>query len=255
MKPLRLLPVLVFGLLVSSASAQGRPDLTNAVQRYNYAFGLDIVSTFKQEEVDIDLKAFLAGMQDALAGKPALTTNEQQAALKEMQEEFMAKAEVAWKAAAVKNLKDGEVFMADNAKKEGVKIKPVSAPDGTKAELQYKILKSGPAGPSPKKTDTVEVHYIGSLIDGTVFDNSIKRNTPATFNLSQVVPGWSEALQLMKAGDKWQVFIPSKLGYGEAAPPVIGPNSVLIFEIELLSFYTPKEESAPGASAPPATVR
>src|SRR5262245_66500105 len=94
--PLLLLPALALGLLASSASAQTRPDLTNAVQRYNYAFGLDIVSTFKQQDVDIDLKAFLAGMQDAMAGKPALSTNEQQAALKELQEEFMTKAEAAW---------------------------------------------------------------------------------------------------------------------------------------------------------------
>lgn len=247
--------ILVICSLVSSAPAQDRPALTNAVQKYNYAFGLDIVYSLKQETVDIDLKAFRAGMEDALAGKPALTPEQQQAALKELQEEFMAKAEAAWKAAAVKNLKDGEEFMAANAKKEGVKIKEVTAPDGSKAELQYKILKSGPAGPSPKETDTVEVHYIGSLIDGTVFDNSIKRNTPATFNLSQLVPGWTAALQMMKAGDKWQVFIPSKLGYGEAAPPMIGPNSVLIFEIELLSFFTPKDESPPPTGTAPAAAK
>jgi FKBP-type peptidyl-prolyl cis-trans isomerase len=242
----------VSGLLVSSVSAQDKPDLTDANQKYNYAFGLDIISTFKQQDIDIDLKAFMAGMKDALAGKPALTTEEQKAALKELTDDFTAKADKQWKAAAVKNLKDGQAFLAANAKKEGIKIKKVIAPDGSEAELQYKIVRSGPAGPSPKTSDIVEVHYIGTWIDGTVFDSSVKRGVPATFGMSQVVPGWTEALQMMRVGDKWQLFIPAALAYGEAAPAQIGPNNALIFEVELLSFYTPKpDNSAPGTNAPP----
>ena len=109
----------------------------------------------------------------------------------------------------------------------------VTAPDGTAAELQYQILKSG-SGPSPQMTDIVEVHYTGSLIDGTVFDSSLKRGTPATFGLTQVIPGWAAALQMMKKGDKWRLFIPPSLGYGEYVPYNIGPNSTLIYDVELL---------------------
>jgi len=236
-----LVPILAAGLLASSAWAQSKPDLTIPNQKFNYAFGLDVVSTFKDQDVEIDLKAFMAGMEDALAGKPALTPDQQKAAIKDLQDEMMAKAEALWKAAGVKNLKAGDDFMAANGKTDGLKTTEVVAPDGSKAQLQYRILKSGPAGPSPKKTDTVEVHYVGTLIDGREIDNSRKRGTPATFGLNQVIPGWSEALQLMKTGDKWQVFIPVKLGYGEVAPPHIGPNQALIYEIELLSFYTPKD--------------
>jgi FKBP-type peptidyl-prolyl cis-trans isomerase FklB len=121
----------------------------------------------------------------------------------------------------------GEAFLAENAKKEGVKT--------TASGLQYKVIKSG-TGESPKSTDTVKVHYHGTLIDGTVFDSSVQRGEPISFPVTGVIPGWVEALQLMKVGDKWQLFIPARLAYGERSPsPVIGPNSTLIFEVELLS--------------------
>ena len=120
----------------------------------------------------------------------------------------------------------GEKFLAENAKKEGVKT--------TASGLQYKVIKSG-TGESPKPTDTVKVHYHGTLIDGTVFDSSVQRGEPISFPVQGVIPGWIEALQLMKVGDKWQLFIPSKLAYGERNPsPLIGANSTLIFEVELL---------------------
>ena len=126
-----------------------------------------------------------------------------------------------------KNLKAGKAFLAANAKKDGVIT--------TATGLQYKVLKSG-TGASPQKTDTVKVHYHGTLIDGTVFDSSVQRGEPITFPVSDVIPGWTEALQLMKVGDKWQLFIPSSLAYGELSPPgsKIGPNSTLLFEVELL---------------------
>ena len=143
------------------------------------------------------------------------------------------------KVAAAKDLQQSEVFLADNAKKDGVKTQEVVAADGSNAELQYKILQSGPACPSPKKGDIVEVHYVGSLIDGSVFDSSIQRGFPATFGVTDVIPGWAAALQKMKVGDKWELFIPPKLAYGEFGPPQIPPNSTLIFELQLLSFYTP----------------
>jgi FKBP-type peptidyl-prolyl cis-trans isomerase FklB len=131
------------------------------------------------------------------------------------------------KAQGEKNKKEGEAFLAENKKKEGVKTLP--------SGLQYKVIKEG-TGKSPKATDKVSTHYRGTLIDGTEFDSSYKRGQPATFPVNGVIPGWTEALQLMKVGSKWQLFIPSKLAYGErGAPPVIGPYSVLIFTVELLA--------------------
>jgi FKBP-type peptidyl-prolyl cis-trans isomerase FklB len=124
-------------------------------------------------------------------------------------------------------LKDGETFLAENGKKEGVKT--------LASGLQYKVVKAG-TGKTPKATDTVKVHYNGTLVDGTVFDSSIQRGEPASFPVNQVIAGWTEALQLMKEGDKWQLYIPAKLAYGEqGAGGKIGPNSTLIFDVELLS--------------------
>jgi FKBP-type peptidyl-prolyl cis-trans isomerase len=179
-------------------------------------------------------------MQDALAGKALLTTNEEKVAMDALSKSMAAKAEEIQKIAGAKNLKEGQVFLAENRNKEGVRVKQVTGRDGSKAELQYKVLKSGLPGPSPKRTDTVEVHYAGRLIDGTEFDSSIKRGFPATFGVTDVLPGWTEALQMMKAGDKWEIFLPPGLAYGEFPTPHIGPNSTLIFDIELLSFFTPK---------------
>jgi len=251
-----LLSGFALGLLVSSVSAQDKPDLTNHNRKINYAFGMDIVSTFKQQEFDIDMKAFIAGMEDSLAGKPALTPEQKKAAIEGLQRYLQTQEEARRKAAAIQNLEDGQAFLAANVKKEGVKVKEVIAPDGSKAQLQYKVLKSGPDGPSPKSTDIVEVHYIGTRIDGTVFDSSVKRGIPATFGLKEVIPGWTEALQMMKVGDKWQLFIPANLAFAEFGLPQIGPNSTLIFEVELLSFYTPKEAgSAPATNTSPATAK
>jgi FKBP-type peptidyl-prolyl cis-trans isomerase FklB len=226
-----------------NALAQDKPDLTIPNQRFNYALGLDIVSTFKQMDVNIDLKAFAAGMQDALTGKALLSTNEQQAAMDALSKTMQAKAQELQKIEGARNLKEGLAFLAENKNKEGVRIKEVKARDGSKVELQYKILKSGAPGPSPKKTDTAEVHYVGKLIDGTEFDNSIKRGFPATFGVTDVLPGWSEALQMMKAGDEWELYLPPSLAYGEFPTARIGPNSTLIFDVQLLSFFTPKPQS------------
>jgi FKBP-type peptidyl-prolyl cis-trans isomerase len=250
-----LIPALALGLLAIPAFAQDKLDLTNPKQKTSYALGMDILSTLKQQEVDVDLKALAAGLADTEAGKPALTPEQQKAAMRELSESVMIKAGEKQKAAAGKNLKDGQAFLAANAKKEGVKVKEVTAPDGSKAGLQYKVLKSG-AGPSPRKTDTVKVHYQGTLIDGTLFDSSVERNEPATFMLDAVIQGWTEALQLMKVGDKWRLFIPPQLAYGEFGPPTIGPNSTLIFEVELLGIEKPEEpEPAPATNAAPATPK
>ena len=141
--------------------------------------------------------------------------------------EMMAQMETKQKAAGEKNLKDGEAYLAANTKKEGVKA--------TKSGLQYKVLKEG-KGKTPKATDSVKVHYHGTLIDGSVFDSSVERGEPISFPVGGVIAGWTEALQLMKEGDKWQLVIPSKLAYGEQGPGgKIGPNSTLIFDVELLA--------------------
>jgi FKBP-type peptidyl-prolyl cis-trans isomerase len=225
------IPVLALGLFVSSASAQDKPDLTNPKQKTSYAIGLDIATSLKRQDLDVDAKAIIAGIADGFAGKPALTEEEQKAVIMDLQKSAMARAEEKEKAAASTNLKAGEAFLAENAKKEGVKT--------TASGLQYKVIKSG-TGPSPKPTDVVKVHYHGTLIDGTVFDSSVRRNTPATFPVNGVIPGWTEALQLMKVGDKWKLFIPAKLAYGENGPGPIGPNRVLIFEVELLGIEKPE---------------
>ncbi len=232
-----LISTLALGLLVASASAQDKPDLTNPKQRTSYAVGVNIGSGLKVQDLDLDPKALTAGITDALGGKPALTQEEVHGVLLKLEQDIQAKnaAETAKFADGDKNLKDGEAFLAANKAKDGVKVHSVTLPDGTTAELQYKILKSG-TGDSPGKTDTVTVQYIGTLIDGTVFDSSVQRGRPATFPVNEVIPGWTAALQMMKVGDKWQLFLPSKLAYGNQSPtPKIGPNSTLIFEVELLS--------------------
>jgi len=227
---LYLIPVLALGLFVSSVPAQDKPDLTNPKQKTSYAIGLDIATSLKRQDIELDAKALAAGITDGFAGKPALTEDEQKAVIMDLQKNAMARMESKQKTAAETNLKAGEAFLAANAKKEGVKI--------TASGLQYKVINSG-AGPSPKLTDVVKVHYHGKLIDGTVFDSSVRRNTPATFPVNGVIPGWTEALQMMKVGDKWQLVIPSKLAYGEQGPGPIGPNSVLVFEVELLGIEKP----------------
>jgi FKBP-type peptidyl-prolyl cis-trans isomerase FklB len=231
MKPY-LLSILAVGWFVSSALGQDKPDLTNPKQRTSYAIGLDIAANLKAREIDLDAKALAAGIADALADKPALKPDEVREVLMKLQQEMMAKGDVKNKADAEKNLKAGDAFLAENGKKEGVTT--------TTSGLQYKVLKSG-SGASPKKTDSVKVHYHGTLIDGKVFDSSVQRGEPVTFQVDGVIPGWVEALQLMKVGDKWQLFIPSKLAYAERSPdPTIGPNATLVFEVELLGIEKEK---------------
>jgi FKBP-type peptidyl-prolyl cis-trans isomerase FklB len=225
-----IIPVLALGLILSSASAQDKPDLTNPKQKTSYAVGVDIATALKRQDLDLDVKALTFGISDGLAGKPALTEEQQKAALMDLEKSLRAKAEEKQKAAGEKNLKAGEDFLAANAKKDGVKT--------TASGLQYKVIKTG-TGATPKPTDTVKVHYQGTLIDGTVFDSSMQRGEPATFPVRGVISGWTEALQLMKVGDKWQLFIPTKLAYGEDGSGPIGPNSALIFEIELLGIEKP----------------
>jgi len=223
-------------LLAMGATAQEKVELKEARQKSSYAIGMDIGSNFKKQDLDIDMKALAAGIADTVAGKPQLTDAEAKAALNEFRTQMMAKMETKQKVDAEKNTIAGETFLAANAKKEGVKT--------TASGLQYKVLKAGDGkGKTPKSNDTVKVHYHGTLVDGSVFDSSVERGEPAIFPVDQVIPGWTEVLQLMKEGDKWQVYIPGKLAYGAQSPsPKIGPNSTLIFDVELLSIEKPQAQ-------------
>jgi len=229
-----LVPTLVAASLamVVSVGAQDKPDLKDPKLRASYAIGTDIGSNFKRQQIDVDPKALAAGLADAIAGKMLLTDAEIKQTLEDLSTELRSKAETRQKAAGEKNIKDGEAFLAANAKKDGVKT--------TASGLQYKSLKAG-SGKTPKSTDTVKVHYHGTLIDGTVFDSSVERKEPVSFGVTQVIPGWTEALQMMKEGDKWQIVLPSKIAYGpQGAGGKIGPNSVLVFEVELLAIEAAK---------------
>lgn len=216
------------GKAADAPKAEAPAGLKTTREKASYGIGLSIGKSFKGQSADLDADLVSKGIKDGLAGGKALLTDAQiEEAVTEFRKEMVAKMADAAKGLAEKNRKDGEKFLADNKKTEGVKT--------TESGLQYKVLKKG-AGKTPKKTDTVVTNYEGTLIDGTVFDSSIKRGKPATFPVDGVIAGWTEALQLMKVGDKWQLFIPANLAYGENPRPggPIGPNSTLIFEIELL---------------------
>jgi FKBP-type peptidyl-prolyl cis-trans isomerase FklB len=223
------------------ALAQNKPSLKDQKDKASYSIGYDIGSTFKKQNVEINPDSLMAGIKDALSGKEAMSKEDRDKTLATFQKELQEKQAATTKAAAEKNAAEGEKFLAENKKKEGVKT--------TASGLQYKVLKEG-TGESPKATDSVVTNYKGTLLDGTEFDSSYKRNEPATFPVNRVIPGWTEALQLMKPGSKYQLFIPSKLAYGErGAGKDIGPNSTLIFEVELLSIKVPDSSPTPSSSS------
>ena len=226
---LKLIVILGILFLVSQVNAQENLVLKNQKDKISYIIGIDIGTNLKKQSIDIDSNILAKGVKDALAGtKPLLTEQEIQETMVAFQKEIMAKqAEV-----AKKNKSEGEAFLTENKKKEGVKTLP--------SGLQYKVIKAG-TGKKPKSTDTVTTHYRGTLINGTEFDSSYKRGQPVSFPVSGVIPGWTEALQLMEVGAKWQLFIPPNLAYGEqGAGRDIGPNATLIFEIELVSIQEKK---------------
>src|SRR5512143_2445843 len=203
-----------------------KTELKTEKDKVSYALGADMGSNLKKFEIDIDADLYAKGMKDALSGSNVLLTDQEiRALIMTLQKDVQTKQQEKMKAQGEKNKKEGEAFLAENKKKDGVKALP--------SGLQYKVITEG-KGASPKATDTVTVHYKGTLIDGTEFDSSYKRNTPATFPVNGVIKGWTEALQLMKEGSKWQLFIPANLAYGESGRPGIPPNSVLIFDVELV---------------------
>lgn len=198
------------------------------MDKLSYALGMSMGHNFKGTGIKtLNSADFAAGVASVYDGvKPEMTFDE----AKRIVNEYFAKLEAEMQAEAAKqgevNRKNGEAFLTENAKREGIKV--------TESGLQYEVLESG-KGDSPKASDNVEVHYTGKLIDGTVFDSSVERGVPASFGVTQVIPGWVEALQLMHEGDKWRLYIPSDLAYGpNGASGVIGPNMTLIFDVELL---------------------
>jgi FKBP-type peptidyl-prolyl cis-trans isomerase FklB len=193
-------------------------------QKFSYAVGFQIANGIRHDGLDLDADAFTQAVRDVLTGQPTkLSKEDMQSAIQKFQQQQAAEQQVK----ADKAQKAGQDFLAANKKKKGV----VERPSG----LQYEVIKDG-TGKNPAATDTVEVNYRGTLIDGTEFDSSYKRGEPATFPVNQVIQGWQEVLPLMKVGSHWKVYVPSNLAYGErGAGGDIGPNETLVFEIELLA--------------------
>jgi FKBP-type peptidyl-prolyl cis-trans isomerase len=220
--------ILGLGLGAMQANAkEAATSLKTDQDKLSYSIGVDMARNFKRQEIEVDADVLARGFKDAYQGsKLDLTDPEMQKLTSDYQVKLKEKQMGAMKKAGETNQKEGEAFLAANAKKEGV----ITLPSG----LQYLVLKKGD-GPIPKAEDTVKCNYRGTLINGTEFDSSFKTGKPATFPVGGVIAGWTEALKMMPVGSKWQLFIPSKLAYGpRGAGRDIGPNATLIFEIELL---------------------
>jgi FKBP-type peptidyl-prolyl cis-trans isomerase FklB len=229
-----------FSLALPLFGQEKSPQLKDQKDKVSYSIGLNIGFNLGRQNVQVNPDVLAAGIKDAIAGKPQLNTDQ----VKEVMATFEKDMQQKQKAAGEKNASEGAKFLEENKKKEGVKA--------TASGLQYKAIKEG-TGPQPKETDTVTVNYRGTLINGTEFDSSYKRGQPATFPLNGVIKGWTEGLQLMKTGSKYQLFVPANLAYGDRnVGPDIAPNSTLIFEVELIGVKPPA--SPVGAASPAPAV-
>jgi len=225
---MKILTILAIGMAIAggTCSAAEPVKLEDDNDRINYSLGYQIGGDLKRQQVEVNGDVLLRGIEDAMSGAdPLLGQDEMHKTLIELKRKVIALQAQERAAALQKNLQAGEEFLAANAKRDGV----VTLPSG----LQYRVLEAG-SGKQPAATDTVTVHYRGTLIDGTEFDSSYSRNKPATFRADRVIEGWREALQLMQEGAKWELFIPAKLAYGEKGAGKIQPNSTLIFEVQLI---------------------
>lgn len=234
----------------TAAAASGSTGLETTIQKVSYGIGHNISSNFNKQNITLDMTAFNKGMADGGAGKePALDQQTIMAAMQEFQKEMMEKQLAESQKAAEGNKTEAAAFLAENAKKEGVVT--------TESGLQYKVITKGTGNKKPTAEDTVVVHYKGTLLNGEEFDSSYSRNEPATFGVGAVIPGWTEALQLMSVGDKLELVIPSELAYGEGgAGQKIGPNATLKFEVELLDIVDPNARQAEtGASSTPSAEK
>lgn len=229
MKNLWYVSVLTLTLLVALPTLGTAADKPESLEeRVSYGIGMNIARDFEKQEIKVNPELLAQGIKDVQAGGTTLMNDDEvKATIAELQEMLKAKQAAMMKDLGEANKMAGAEFLAANAKKEGVKT--------TASGLQYKVIEAG-TGKSPAETDKVKVHYTGTLVDGKEFDSSIKRGQPATFPVNGVIKGWTEALQLMKEGAKYQLYIPAELAYGErGAGPVIGPNSTLIFDVELIA--------------------
>jgi FKBP-type peptidyl-prolyl cis-trans isomerase FklB len=222
-----LAAILSVGLFSTVCFGAEKPALTDTKDKESYSLGYQFGQSMKAQGMDLNVEIYTSGIRDALSGtNPQLSQSEMRTVVTELQKRLAASRQKEIKEMADKNLAEGKVFLEENKKKDGV----VSLPSG----LQYKVLTEG-SGKLPKATDSVTVNYRGIMVDGTEFDNSYKRGQPVTFQVGKVIPGWTEGLQLMKEGSKWQLFIPPQLAYGDRGTGRIPPNSTLIFEVELLA--------------------
>jgi len=234
MKSLITSLVVGFSLLLAASAQDAKTALETQKQKVGYAIGMNIGSSFKKQSLELDFDTLIKGLKDGYTGgKSALTEEQIQEVMATLQKEMGAKQTAKMEMAK----KEGIAYLESNKKKDGVKT--------TASGLQYKSITEG-KGAKPKATDNVTVNYKGTLVDGTEFDSSYKRNEPAKFPLNGVIPGWTEGLQLMAVGSKYQLVIPSALGYGERGESgSIPPNSTLIFEVELISIDKPEAVPAP----------
>lgn len=226
---MKLVTAAVMGLALSTAmAATDATSLATDKDKLSYSIGADLGKNFKNQGIDVNPEAMAKGMQDAMSGAQlALTEQQMKDVLNKFQKDLMAKRTAEFNKKADENKVKGEAFLTENKNKPGVVVLP--------SGLQYKVINSG-NGVKPGKSDTVTVEYTGRLIDGTVFDSTEKTGKPATFQVSQVIPGWTEALQLMPAGSTWEIYVPSGLAYGpRSVGGPIGPNETLIFKIHLIS--------------------
>ena len=225
--------LLALAFALPTISCAGDHSLDTLEKKASYSIGVDFINRMQAQNAEIDVDAFIRGLNDATAGnETALTQAEMTQAIKDFQQHVTNIRQAKQKELAAQNIEAGKAFLAANASKEGVIT--------TKSGLQYKVLKEG-KGDSPKPEDTVVTNYEGRLIDGQVFDSSYKRNQPATFPVKGVIKGWTEALQLMQVGAKWQLFVPADMAYGASQRgQFIKPNSTLIFDIELLEIKPAK---------------
>lgn len=215
-------------LIIGTGCSKKNLELKDQKERESYSLGYQFGKNLKFQETEIDFDVYMSGLRDALEGKESrMPQEDMRSTINTLQKRLAEAQQKSRKEQAEKNLTDGKAFLEENAKKDGVTT--------LSSGLQYKVLAEG-SGKTPKKTDTVSVHYRGTFIDGTEFDSSYGRGQPQIFKVDGVIPAWTEALQLMREGAKWELFIPSELAYGERGiPQRIPPNSTLVFEIELIS--------------------
>jgi FKBP-type peptidyl-prolyl cis-trans isomerase FklB len=226
---MKKLLIVALGLAFASSAFATDKELSTSQQKASYTLGADLAKNFTEQGLKIDIKAFTLGLEDTIKNRPLKLTEEEMAsAISDVKQEMLEKQQAQRKVIGDANIKEGQEFLANNAKKAGV----ISLPSG----VQYKVITKG-KGASPTVNDTLIAHYSGTLIDGTEFDSSYTRGTPLKFQMGNVIKGWGEVMKLMNPGSKWEVYIPADMAYGaKGAGKAIGPNQTLIFTVELITF-------------------